>query len=152
MRKAARSPEEDALLELLVQLSDDFERRKYESKAATPVELIKFLLAQRQTSPERPTERPGQEPGVRDSLGKSPSEQEPSSEARKVLRYLAGAVCFSPGKMRNGYFLASGAGLFFASTCGCAPASSCWSSPKFRTIIEILRLDGLSGSFFIRRR
>jgi HTH-type transcriptional regulator / antitoxin HigA len=48
MRKAARSPEEDALLELLVQLSDDFERRKYKWEAATPAELIKFLLAQRQ--------------------------------------------------------------------------------------------------------
>jgi HTH-type transcriptional regulator / antitoxin HigA len=52
MRKAARSPEEDALLELLVQLSDDFERRKYQWKAATPAELIKFLLAQRQQAPK----------------------------------------------------------------------------------------------------
>jgi HTH-type transcriptional regulator/antitoxin HigA len=50
MRKGTRSPEEDALLELLVQLSDDFERREYKRKAATPAELIRFLLDQRQQS------------------------------------------------------------------------------------------------------
>ena len=49
MRKAARSPEEDALLELLAQLSEDFERRRYRRKAATPAE---FLLAQRRQTPK----------------------------------------------------------------------------------------------------
>jgi HTH-type transcriptional regulator / antitoxin HigA len=51
MRKVPRSPEEDALLELLMQLSEDFERGRYKRNTATPMELIRFLLEQRQQSP-----------------------------------------------------------------------------------------------------
>jgi HTH-type transcriptional regulator/antitoxin HigA len=75
MRKAARSPEEDALLELLAQLSEDFERRRYRRKAATPAELIRFLLDQRRQTPK----------DLWDFLGKS-RVSEILSETRQVTK------------------------------------------------------------------
>jgi HTH-type transcriptional regulator/antitoxin HigA len=47
-----RSAEEQHLLELLIQLSDDFERHAYKQKAATAPEVIRFLLEQRQQAPK----------------------------------------------------------------------------------------------------
>jgi HTH-type transcriptional regulator / antitoxin HigA len=45
------SPEEDALLELLTQLVETFERRVYPREKTSPAELVAFLLEQRGLSP-----------------------------------------------------------------------------------------------------
>jgi len=45
------SPEEDALLELLTQLVETFEKRVYPREKASPAELVAFLLEQRGLSP-----------------------------------------------------------------------------------------------------
>ena len=45
------SPEEDALLELLTQLVETFEKRVYPREKTSPAELVAFLLEQRQLSP-----------------------------------------------------------------------------------------------------
>ncbi|MBK6314186.1 MAG: transcriptional regulator [Blastocatellia bacterium] len=52
MKKAdGRSPEEDALLELLVALVERFEAEHYEIPSAAPHEVLEFLLEQRQMRP-----------------------------------------------------------------------------------------------------
>ena len=45
------SPEEDALLELLTQLVETFEKRVYPRAETSPAELVAFLLEQRGLSP-----------------------------------------------------------------------------------------------------
>jgi HTH-type transcriptional regulator / antitoxin HigA len=45
------SPEEDALLELLTQLVETFEKRVYPREKTSPAELVAFLLEQRGLSP-----------------------------------------------------------------------------------------------------
>jgi HTH-type transcriptional regulator / antitoxin HigA len=45
------SPEEDALLELLTQLVETFEKRVYPRQKTSPAELVAFLLEQRGLSP-----------------------------------------------------------------------------------------------------
>ena len=45
------SPEEDALLELLTQLVETFEKRVYPRAKTSPAELVAFLLEQRGLSP-----------------------------------------------------------------------------------------------------
>ena len=45
------SPEEDALLELLTQIVETFEKRVYPREKASPAELVAFLLVQRGLSP-----------------------------------------------------------------------------------------------------
>jgi HTH-type transcriptional regulator / antitoxin HigA len=45
------SPEEDALLELLTQLVETFEKRVYPRERTSPAELVAFLLEQRGLSP-----------------------------------------------------------------------------------------------------
>jgi HTH-type transcriptional regulator/antitoxin HigA len=45
------SPEEDALLELLTQLVETFEKRAYPREKTSPAELVAFLLEQRGLSP-----------------------------------------------------------------------------------------------------
>jgi HTH-type transcriptional regulator/antitoxin HigA len=45
------TPEQDALLELLTQLVETFEKRAYPRKKANPSELVAFLLEQRGLAP-----------------------------------------------------------------------------------------------------
>src|SRR5450432_1063811 len=45
------SPEEDALLELLTQLVETFEKSAYPREHVSPAELVAFLLKQRGLSP-----------------------------------------------------------------------------------------------------
>ena len=45
------SPEEEALLELLTQLVETFEKRVYPRERTSPAELVAFLLEQRGLSP-----------------------------------------------------------------------------------------------------
>jgi HTH-type transcriptional regulator/antitoxin HigA len=42
-----RTPEEDAILNLLVHLAEEFERKAYPTETASPAEMIAFLLEQR---------------------------------------------------------------------------------------------------------
>ena len=46
-----RTPEEDAALDLLATLVDEFERRTYDIPAADPVGILQFLMEQHQLRP-----------------------------------------------------------------------------------------------------
>lgn len=50
------TPEEDALVELLAQLVENFEKRTYPRKKSSPPDLIRFLLAQKRLRPVQLTE------------------------------------------------------------------------------------------------
>jgi HTH-type transcriptional regulator/antitoxin HigA len=45
------SPEEDALIELLTQLVENFEKRAYPRKKSEPAQLVRFLLQERGLKP-----------------------------------------------------------------------------------------------------
>jgi HTH-type transcriptional regulator / antitoxin HigA len=49
--EAKLSPEEDALIELLTQLVENFEKRAYPRKKSDPAQLVRFLLDQRGLKP-----------------------------------------------------------------------------------------------------
>jgi antitoxin component HigA of HigAB toxin-antitoxin module len=49
--EAKLSPEEDALLELLSQLVENFEKRAYLRKKSEPSQLVRFLLRERGLKP-----------------------------------------------------------------------------------------------------
>jgi HTH-type transcriptional regulator/antitoxin HigA len=49
--EAKLTPEEDALIELLTQLVENFERRAYPRKKSTPPQIIRFLLQERELKP-----------------------------------------------------------------------------------------------------
>jgi HTH-type transcriptional regulator / antitoxin HigA len=49
--EAKLTPEEDALVELLTQLVENFEKRAYPRKKSAPPDLIRFLLEQKRLKP-----------------------------------------------------------------------------------------------------
>jgi HTH-type transcriptional regulator / antitoxin HigA len=49
--EAKLSPEEDALIELLTQLVENFEKRAYPRQKSDPAQLVRFLLDQRGLKP-----------------------------------------------------------------------------------------------------
>jgi HTH-type transcriptional regulator / antitoxin HigA len=49
--EANLTPEEDALVELLTQLVENFEKRTYPRKKSSPPDLIRYLLDQRRLRP-----------------------------------------------------------------------------------------------------
>ncbi len=49
--EAKLSPEEDALIELLTQLVENFEKRAYPRRKSDPAQLVRFLLDQRGLKP-----------------------------------------------------------------------------------------------------
>jgi antitoxin component HigA of HigAB toxin-antitoxin module len=80
------SPEEDALLKLLTQLVETFERRVYPREGTSPAELVAFLLEQR---------------GL------------PPSDLGRCLAPRAGCPSFSPADVRSATTRQSGWGRSF---------------------------------------